>query len=396
MSSPDPARRVLMVLEATFPPHGGGGAESQVLAIGRRLAERGFGVTVMAPRVPGGPQARHETLHGIEIERIAYPRVRLLGGVVLLARLALRLVARRREYSVIHAHIGHNMAAVSALVGRALGKPVLVKVTGMHEMIGGILDPRPGPAARLRRLAIRRASLVQATSTRIRSLLVERGFDPGRIVLLPNGVDIERYSAASRDPARRSALCGDARLVGIFVGRLAPEKGHETLLEVWARAFAGRPDVKLVFVGDGVLRESLAASARRLGIGEQVVFTGHTDQVAGYLAVADFGLLTSLAEGLSNALLEYMAAGLPVIGSRVSGTEDFVMDGETGWLFEPGSAEELARCLSQAAAQGAGRLRSMGERARAHIVSTASLEAVTRRLLDCYGLGGPRAPGAPP
>ena len=391
MRTPDPSRSVLMVLEATFPPVGGGGAESQVLSLGRRLREHGYAVTVVVPRVPGGPQASREQVDGLDVERIGYPRIRIVGGIVMLLRLAALLVARRKEYGAIHAHIAHNMAAVSSLVGRALGKPVLVKLTGIHEMVGGILDAHPGLVARARRVAIRRASLVQATSTRIRHMMMDHGFDPARIVLLPNGVDVSRYAPARRDEALRRRLCGDASLVGIFVGRLAPEKGHATLLEVWARAFGARPETKLVLVGDGTLRGPLERRARELGIDRHVVFTGHADDVPPLLAIADFALLTSLGEGLSNSLLEYMAAGLPVVGSRVSGTEDFVRDGENGWLFEPGDAEDLARCLAAVAAQDAPRLREMGERARRDIVRSASLEAVTCRLLRCYGLDEARA-----
>jgi glycosyltransferase involved in cell wall biosynthesis len=386
MAAADPSRAVLMVLEATFPPRGGGGAESQVLAIGRRLRERGLAVEVIAPMVADGPQEARGHVEGLEVLRIAYPRVRVLGGLVMLAKLAWLLFARRREYAVIHAHIAHNMATVAALVGRALGKPVVVKLTGMQELNGGILDERPDLPTRLRKAAIRRATWIQATSTRLRQVLLARGFAASQILSLPNGVDVDRFRSIGRDAARRRELCGEARLVGMFVGRLAPEKGHEVLLEAWARVFAGDDGVRLVLVGDGVRRKALEELAARLAIGRQVVFAGHTDDVAPYLAIADFGLLTSLAEGLSNALLEYMAAGLPVVGSRVSGTEDFVVPGRTGWLFEPGDGAGLSACLANAKDAGADVLREMGGRGRQLILDTASLQAVSTRLIECYGI----------
>jgi glycosyltransferase involved in cell wall biosynthesis len=313
------------------------------------------------------------------VTRIAYPRVALLGSAVMLARLAWVLFARRRDYAVIHAHIAHNMACVSALVGPLLGKRVVVKLTGMHEMRGGILDPRAGLASRLRRLGMRRATLLQATTE--------------RILVLPNGVDVARFSGAHRDAGLRRRLAGDAALVGVFVGRLAPEKGLESLVDAWARAFGARTDARLVVVGDGALREELLGRAERRGIGAQIVFAGHSDDVAPVLAAADFGLLTSFAEGLSNALLEYMAAGLPVIGSRVSGTEDFVTPGETGWLFEPGALDQLAGCLAEAALAGPAALAAMGRTARERIVARASRDAVTLALLEGYGLAPAAAPG---
>lgn len=381
----DTTNNVVMILESKFPAYGGGGAESQVLTLGGRLVDRNIGVQVLVPRVAyGASQAKREIVERLDVRRIDYPRLRVFGGFVMLLKLAVFLFTHRNRYAVIHAHIAHNMAAVAAIMGKLLGKPVLIKLTGMHELVGGILDPNPGWPARLRKQAIRRATLIQATSRRIRQTLIERGFDPAQVLVLPNGVDVSRFTA-SRDKALRRGLCGDATVIGIFVGRLAPEKNHELLLRAWASTLANRPDAKLILVGDGILRQHLAELAVQLGIEGQVIFAGHNSNVEQYLAIADFGLLTSLAEGLSNSLLEYMAAGLPVVGSRISGTEDFVIPDETGWLFEPGDGDGLALALQSAVAAGPEKLRAMGDRARQLIHSTASLDAVTDQLMRCYG-----------
>ena len=378
-------RSVLMVLEATFPAHGGGGAESQVLTLSRALADRGVRVRLVAPRVPGGPQAARENVDGLEVVRIAYPRVHLFGGLILLAKLAAYLVRHRRDYSVIHAHIAHNMASVCALVGRMLGKPVFVKITGPHELVGGILDPNPDLASRLRKAAILRATTMHAISGRIRQVLIDRGFKAERVLWLPNGVDTNRFSRRPREAALRAKLCGDARLVGVCAARLVAEKDHELLLHAWSDALGKSSDVKLVLVGDGVLREPLRDLAARLGITDQVVFAGHADDVAPYLSIADFALLTSRGEGLSNSLLEYMAMGLPVVGSRVSGTEDYVVTGQTGWLFESGRRDELARALATVGAAAETELRRIGDEARNRILTTASVDAVTREWIRRYG-----------
>ncbi len=378
---------ILMVLESAFPVSGGGGAESQVMSLGRCLAARGFRVEVVVPRVPNGRQLARETCEGLDVTRLVYPHWRFVGGVVMLAKLAVLLVARRRDYSVIHCHIANNMAAVACVVGRLLGKRVIVKLTGMKEMQGGILDTRPGFATRAKKRAIATASGLQATSSRIAALLVARGFDRSRVLLVPNGVSLDRFRAG-RDAELRGRLCGPARFVGLFVGRLSPEKGHELLFRAWSVAFAGRDDVCLLLVGDGAMRQPLQALAEQLGIGGQVRFAGHADDVAPFIAVADLGILTSLAEGLSNALLEYMAGGLGVIGSRVSGTEDFVVQGETGWLFEPGDCAGLVSCLQDAAAVGADALRALGSEAQRRMAASASLDAVADQLIVHYRLGG--------
>jgi L-malate glycosyltransferase len=378
--------RVLMVLEATFPVYGGGGAESQVLTLGKCLSEQGVDVHVIVPMVANGPQIRDEDVSGLRVHRIAYPRIRGIGGAVMLTKLAWKLFSDAKNYDFIHAHIANNMAAVSALLGSILGKRVLIKLTGMKEMVGGILDPKPTFATRLKQWAMRRGATLQATSTRIARLLEESGFARENIVVLPNGVDSARFSSANDDSsaALKKQLCGDATKVGIFVGRLAPEKGHELLLSVWSEVFRGATDVRLLLVGDGPKRPHIETLAQQLGIADQVVFAGHTDDVAPYLRIATFGLLTSLAEGLSNSLLEYMASELPVVGSRVSGTEDFVQPHRTGWLFEPGERESLKHALTQVAIAPPETLTAMGENAAQHIKNAASLTAVTSALLAIY------------
>ena len=385
MATLEAATSVLMVLEATFPVLGGGGAESQVMNLGRSLVGRGFRVDVVVPMTPNGPTLEHELCAGLRITRIKYPRIRFLGGTIMLAKLALLLVARRRSYAAIHAHIGGNMAAVTSLVGRTLGIPVIVKLTGMKEMNGGVLDGSPGFFNWLKGVAIRQASFVQATSSRIGNLLVDRGFESSRVLLLPNGVDMDRFAALC-DPELRRRWCGSAQLVGLFIGRLAAEKGHELLLRAWASVFVGRSDVRLLLVGDGPLWNSLHDLAAQLRIDEQVVFAGHADDVSPFIALADVALLTSHAEGLSNALLECMAGGLPVVGSRISGTEDFVVSGETGWLFEPGRSDQLADCLALVAAAGTSELTRLGQAGRQRINVSASMKAVTDKLIDHYGV----------
>lgn len=381
---PDTLPGILMVMESVFPSPGGGGAESQVRTLGLEFLRRGQALEVIVPMVASGPQVEREVVDGIPVTRIPYPKIPWLGALWMLVSLAWLLFIRRDRYRVIHAHIAGNMAALSCLLGRLMGKPVLVKLTGMTEMRGGILDPAPGLGARLRRRAMGAGSAYQATSQRIAGLLVERGFDASKVLHLPNAVDTSRFLAAQRDAGLRTALCGSRSLVGIFVGRLEPEKGLELLVDAWARVFAGRDQAALLLVGSGSLRDALQARAQAAGIGAQLVFVGPTAAVERYLALADFGVLTSQFEGLSNALLEYMSAGLPVVGSRVSGTEDWVVDGSTGWLFPPGDVQALAQQLSQVAETSAEELQRRGAQARAWVERSASIPAVVSTLQATY------------
>jgi L-malate glycosyltransferase len=377
--------RVLMVLESVFPATGGGGgAERQVAIVAAQLLARGIPVSVIAPRLPYGGQAVDDQLDAIPIRRIAYPRIPLLGGVVMLTRLAWRLFRLRHDYTVIHAHIAGNMAALCCVMGRWLGKPVLVKLTGMTEMVGGIIDPAAAQQTRLKRAGLRHATYYQATSLQIANMLAAAGFAPSKIHHIPNAVDTQRFGRPPDRAAQRMALCGDKNFVAVYVGRLEPEKDLELLLQGWAAAIGQRSDASLLVLGGGSLQAPLQALAQQLGVDHQVIFIGPTSQVPHYMGLADIGLLTSKAEGLSNTLLEYMASGLPVIGTQVSGTEDFVITGQTGWLFPVSDQAQFQACLTQAAELGAGRLVELGRQAQNKVVAQASMGAVLERLLGLY------------
>jgi len=376
--------RVLMVLESMFPMRSGGGVEGQVRTLGGNLVERGVSVSLLVPMVPYGKQVSTETVDGIEVTRIAYPKVAKLGTAVMLVRLALRLFRTRNTYTTIHAHVAGNMAAVCCVMGFLLRKRVLVKLTGMSEMVGGILDPRPSLMIQLRKAALRRATYYQATSSQIARMLVQSGFAAEKIHRIPNAVNTQRFESAQRDESLRRQLCGNKSLVGIFVGRLEQEKDLDILLTAWSAAFAQTLSTSLVIIGAGTMMSALKALARQLGIGQQVVFVGPSDSVERYMAMADVGLLTSRAEGLSNTLLEYMASGLPVIGSRISGTEDFVDTGKAGWLFTAGDVVQLKECLLAAAALARDQLAALGENAKRLVTSEASIAVVVNRLIRLY------------
>lgn len=374
-----------MVMESVFPTPGGGGAESQVRTLGLHLPARDVGVSVIVPMVRHGPQVENDHVDGIEVRRIAYPKWPLVGAAIMLGKLAWRLYRLRREYTFIHAHIAGNMAAVCSVMGHLLNKPVLIKLTGMTEMVGGILDPEPSFHTWLKKKAMRWATYYQATSSQIARMLVESGFSEKKVRLIPNAVDTERFAALQRNDDDRRALCGDRRMVGVFVGRLEAEKDLDLMLRGWAAAFRGNAAVALVLVGAGSLKDQLAQQAKDLGIADQIVFVGASKVVERFLSLADVGLLTSRAEGLSNTLLEYMASGLPVIGSQVSGTEDFVVTGKTGWLFPAGDVAQFTTCLQSAAALEGAQLANLGQNARRLVMNDASIPAVVGRLVDIYG-----------
>jgi glycosyltransferase involved in cell wall biosynthesis len=153
--------------------------------------------------------------------------------------------------------------------------------------------------------------------------------------------------------------------------------------------------MRLRLIGSGPLEAELRARAEALGIGNAVEFLGHREDIQALIHESDLGLLPSLIEGLSNTLLECMSCGLPVIASRISGSEDFVIPGRNGWLFEPGDVAGLAACLRDAAALSVERRREIGLQARQAVVANASLDSVVDRLTALYRGAAPASLALP-
>lgn len=367
---------VLMVLESSYPAAHGGGAEGQVRTLSRALRRHGQRVTVLVPRLRRGPQQKISRIDGVPVCRLAYPHVPVLGSLWLWLVTAAFLYRRRHRYDAWHAHIAHHQAAICAVLGRLLDKRLLTKVAGSWELENGTLAPGSGALNRLAYLGLVHTQTWQAISRRMAATLAARGIPPSRIVAVPNAVNTQRFAAIDRDQ--------DAPARFIFIGRMTGEKCLDTLLDAFADIADAHPQTTLLLVGTGPLEPALRDQARRLSLAGRVRFAGHRDDIEAQLADANIGVQCSRIEGLSNTLLESMAAGLPMVASRISGNEDFVREHENGWLFEPGDRAGLARCLAAAAAATPGQRSAMGDNARATVTRQAGVDQVVARLMALY------------
>jgi glycosyltransferase involved in cell wall biosynthesis len=379
--------KLLLVLDSVYPSIGGGGAEAQVRTLARAFKQGGATVSIVVPMLDEGPQQAHALIDDVPVYRIPYPRIRVLGGIVLNLRLYSYLFRQRRQYDVIHAHIAHHMAAACCLAGSMLGKPVFVKLTGWLEMTQGILHTATAASfkGRWMRRQFLKAYRFQALSSEIVSRLEEFDYPEEKILRLPNAVDTEKYrpeTLAERKSLRQKNGRDCDRLV-VFVGRLVPEKSLDLLLQAWADV-AGTYKARLVLVGEGEEDAALKTLASALGISEQVEFIGPSDDVIHYLRQADIGVLPSAYEGLSNTLLEYMATGLALLGSDVSGTQDMIEHGVSGYLFPAGEREQLGERLQRMLAHDDSTLQAMGEAARQRVLDYAGIEKITEELASHY------------
>lgn len=372
----DQALAILLVVDGRYPSTGG--AEIQVRLLARALASVGHRVEIVAPLLVAG-MPRWEILDGVAVTRLAYPRIRQLGALYLCGKFACWIWRRRHEFDAIHVHMAKNLAAVAGLLRPFLRATLTVKISGAWEFTGGILDPATQRRVlyRLYNWCIRRADCMQCISGYTIGRLAEAGYPDNILRLIPNAVDLSRFSVAEGTRPRDGK---QARVV--FVGRVEPVKGLAVLLDAWAQSGLGER-AHLTVAGDGTQRGILMRSAQDKGIGASVEFPGEVRNVPELLGTAHIYVQPSYQEGLSNAVLEAMAAGLPIVGTRISGNEDVVTDGDNGLLVPPGDAAALADALCQLVENPQLAAR-MGARSRARAEERFSVPAIVGKLERAY------------
>lgn len=203
---------------------------------------------------------------------------------------------------------------------------------------------------------------------------------------MPNGVDCLRFrpvKPAALLPGRvHYGLPVDGYLFGC-VARMEPVKRHEDLLAGFALAARDWPDAGLILVGNGALRGAVEQQISALGISRQVRLFDQGQQMHELLPLLDAFVLTSSTEGMSNAILEAMACGLPTIATEVGGNPELVDPGETGYLVPPFAPEALASAMSDLLAQP-DKGREMGRQARLRAEEKFSVEAMVRAFTNLY------------
>ncbi len=365
---------ILLVVDSIYPAMAG--AEKQVSTISKFFIGGGRSVNIVAVRRPN--TERMEYIDDVPVWRVGLPfHIRGLSGLAYLTGIMWFLFRHRNLYSVVHIQKAHYTAAVATVVTKLLRKRILVKVTGYSEIKEGVLNQDlKGPRWSLMRAILRHANF-QATSSEIGQRLSNAGVPDENVFLIPNAVDVQRFPAqAAQHPL--------APRVAVFLGRLVPEKGLEVFLQAWNMSGCHNQFTLLV-AGDGQSKDSLLKLVSELNLEQSVTFLGGVSDVPALLAQAHVAVLPSYFEGLSNSLLEYMAASLPVIGSAVSGTTDLVKIGETGWIFPPGDIEACSSAITQMCDTSGEDLAGLGANARAMVSDHASTRVVLEKLTRAYG-----------
>jgi glycosyltransferase involved in cell wall biosynthesis len=362
-----------------------GGTERHVVNLGRSLDQSKFDIHLACFRRWG------HFLEEIEERRLPireYGIDSLHNRRTLREQLRFARDLRRHRIQIVHTYnfYPNVFALPAARLARVPRVVASIRDTGVYQ------TPMQ---KRVQRLVCRLAHCIVVNAEAVRRWLIEEGYEPKKIVVIRNGVDLSRFQRKGDGLRLRHELGvpPGAPIVAV-VSRLHELKGLDDFLEAAAALAARHRDVRFLIVGDRLAvkdgtivkddayKSGLENLAQRLGIADRVVFTGFRLDVPELLQEVAVSVLPSLSEGLPNSLLESMAAGVPVVATRVGGSPEAVEDGETGILVPPRDAAALARAIDSLLADPdrTGRMGQAGKRRMAEHFSLEGMARTTERL----------------
>ena len=353
-----------------------GGAERLLVDIARGLDARRF-TSIACCLQDRGELAAPLEAAGIAVHALGRMRTKRFdwGAVGALARLM-----REERIDIVHSHLYHANL-YGRLAARRAHVPAIATVHNTYAR-------RKFHRELLNRVLAWMSAKVIAVSEDVRRDLMRYDRIPaGKIAVVPNGIDVRRIETAlTREEARaRLGLGAEAIALGC-VARLEEQKGHRFLLEALRLLNDprhGTARFRALLVGDGRLRAELEERADALGVAQWTSFLGTRHDIPEILKALDLCVMPSLWEGLSVAMLEAMAAGLPLVISDVSGVSQVVGDNQYGLKVPAGDAQALARAIGELAADP-GRRRALGAAARERVVARFSSQAMLAELSRLY------------
>jgi glycosyltransferase involved in cell wall biosynthesis len=364
--------RILMIIALFYPCLGG--AEQQALLLAGRLIRRGYQVTVLTRRLRGQPH--RELIGEVPVHRsIRVLPLRKLFGITYLLSALWYLYRNAQAYDVIHCHELHGLHCVAALLFKKLyAKKAIALATSS------------GQGSDFRRLSrslhgrfflkkLRSLDRLITLSTLSSQEALQAGFSQDLLLSIPNGVDADIFCPGpAPDHVRPRIIC---------VGRLIPSKGVPLLVRALRQLVDTGIDAQLDLVGDGPERQGLQHLAAELGLSGRITFHGSVYGVAALLQRASVFVLPSFIEGMSNAVIEAMACGLPVITTRVGASPDLIDDGVSGLLMEAGDEHALLAALRKVL-EDRNCARRLGAAARQVVEARLSIDKITDRYSDLY------------
>jgi glycosyltransferase involved in cell wall biosynthesis len=350
----------LVVVMTSFDP---GGTERQMIELLRRL-DRGRWSVEVASFLRRGPL--FDSVAAIAPVTV-FPVSSFLRPAMARALWSFARWCRDKHVAVVHT--AEVPANIFGLPGAALGR-VPVRIGNRRE----INPDKTAATIAIQRAAYTCAHRIVANSNAAAERLQAEGVPAAKISVVRNGLDLERFPPAPRRAAPRRV---------VIVANLRREKGHDVLIDAAPDVLRRFPDARFDVVGAGPELNALLDRARNRGVAHAFAFLGHREDVADRLAASDIFVLPSRSEASPNALLEAMAAGLPVIASAVGGVPEIVDDDRTGLLVKAGNCRVLAERLCQLMADPS-RGGRIGDAARREVASRFSFDRMVAAFEQVY------------
>ena len=319
-------------------------------------------------------------VRSLSLEPTEFP----LRGTLLRPNTAIQISRLARHLRSNHSRLLHAHDFYSNLIGAAAATLARIPYVISRRDMGAWLNPIRAEALAA---VTRRAPFVLCNAYAIRDRLVnDEGVDPTRITVVYNGIDLEQFDkAAAREPEQRlPILDGPGPIITLVANMKHEIKGHDEMLHAANVVLTAMPDARFLLIGDGALRPRLEALARKLGIAHATTFAGRREDVPALLARSHIAICSSRSEGLSNAIIEAMAARLPVVATSVGGNMELVRDGRSGFLVREQDAGDLSRRILEIARNPL-LARKMGLAGRRHVEEELTARKMGDRMNSLYG-----------
>jgi glycosyltransferase involved in cell wall biosynthesis len=360
-----------------------GGYEKQAFSLSKDLKKRGKEVFILTNK-KWEEQPSLEVREGVTIYRISgFPKFFGSHYLGTLNSIVLFFWYNQKHIQIVHAHALTHFAVLCIFVGKVLGKKGLIKIA-TEEDITKIM----ASSSLIQKLLIPFSKFTNyyiAISENIKKEIIRMGVPKEKIYSSFNGVDTNLYKPLNlKDKiAKRRFLAIPNEEIVTFVGRLAFRKGVDVLIKAWKKVIHRFPHAFLLIIGSGEEENDLKGLAKNLNLIGNIKFVGMVENVVVYLQISDIFSFPSRLEGSPNAILEALACGLPIIGTKIGGIVDIINHGENGLLVPPENTDLLAKNICQLLQDKEYR-ESLGQRARESALSRFSFEVVSRGYLECY------------
>jgi glycosyltransferase involved in cell wall biosynthesis len=344
------------------------GGQNQVLVTVMGLRAIGHRTALIAH--PNG-ELRQRAKEGLDLIPLA-PRMEMdLSAAWRLSR-----IIKQLKPDIVHAHDPHGvaMAAMALSMSTQIAKPPLIAARRVDFHLRG---------SALSRWKYRQVDCFICVADAIRRMLIEDGVPPGRVVVVNEGIDLDRVEAAKPTPLHKELwLPHDAPIVG-NVAALVPHKGQRHLIEAAALVVRQVPDARFVIAGEGELRASLERQIKEHRLEKHVNLLGFRTDILSLHKAFDVFVMSSVTEGLGTSLLDAMACARPIVATRAGGIPEVIEEGLTGFLVPPrdhtAMANAIVRLLNDSTLQ-----RRMGEAGRRMARERFSAERMVLDTLRVY------------